>query len=41
LRLENAPNFLKPLQPRVPIWIGGRGEKRALRAFAEDVVAKS
>jgi hypothetical protein len=25
-RLENAPNFPKPLQPRVPIWIGGKGE---------------
>ena len=34
-RLENAPNFPKPLQPRVPIWIGGKGEKRALRAAAK------
>src|SRR5207244_13508589 len=34
-RLENAPNYPKPLQPRMPIWIGGRGQKRTLRAAAK------
>jgi alkanesulfonate monooxygenase SsuD/methylene tetrahydromethanopterin reductase-like flavin-dependent oxidoreductase (luciferase family) len=34
-RLSNAPNNPKPLQPRIPIWIGGRGEKRTIRAAAK------
>ncbi|HUQ41165.1 MAG TPA: LLM class flavin-dependent oxidoreductase [Candidatus Limnocylindrales bacterium] len=33
--LDHAPNFPKPLQPRLPIWIGGGGEKRTLRTTAK------
>ena len=33
-QLHDARNNPKPLQPHVRIWIGGRGEKRTLRAAA-------
>lgn len=32
--LDHAPNFPKPQQSHLPIWIGGGGEKRTLRTTA-------
>ncbi|MFD0439961.1 LLM class flavin-dependent oxidoreductase [Streptomyces chartreusis] len=34
-RLADAPMSPKPLQARLPVWIGGGGEKRTLRAVAQ------
>ncbi len=33
--LREASHEPKPMQPRIPVWIGGGGEKRTLRLIAE------